>query len=186
MRVDALCHLPKEVTSNAARGSKSLKTSRFSGTPELLQQALYLIASASLPSVQIYSHGAEACDPNWYQPVHIWKSWRTGSSPTGAGSRSHPGAPPVLRDVGGGGGAPLHSFSPQAWCGWVDGVNSWAWCLKKCTKLKGVWQRQACSSYQTEVGMYPNNVTKNNIWRDNNQVGLISVTLRERNNTEMY
>lgn len=59
--------------------------------------------------------GAEACDPNWYRPVHIWKSWRTSSSLTGAGSRSHLGALPVLRDVGGGGGALLPSFSPQAW-----------------------------------------------------------------------
>lgn len=37
-------------------------------------------------------------------------------------SRSHPGARPIPRDVGGGGGAPMPSFSPQASGGGEDGV----------------------------------------------------------------
>lgn len=107
--------------------------SNFTGTPRPLQQPLCPSNPDTILWVRIgYIVCCWVTPANWYRPAHIWISRRTGSSLTGAGSLSHPGAPPAPRDVGGGGGAPLPSFSPagrermERWR-----KKSWAWCPQK-------------------------------------------------------
>lgn len=105
-------------------------------------------------------------------------------------SRSHPGALPIPRDVGGGGGAPLPSFSPQASGGGDDGevvftLGRDAFNNNKKKREKGkMHAAQECLANKdalrvSDRSMRLNNVSekKSKAHRGNDQVGLIGKLL---------